>query len=56
MPEEPQAARVVVKQAQAAPAATETAASGALLPPDQNVATQTAPADRTPWQEFTLEG
>ena len=46
---------LVVKQAQAAPAATETAASGALLPPDQNVAIQTAPADRTPWQEFTLQ-
>ena len=46
---------LVVKQAQAATAATETAASGALLPPDQNVATQTAPADRTPWQEFTLQ-
>ena len=48
---------LVVKQQQAAPAETVTAtpASGALLPPDQNVASRTVAADRTPWQEFTLQ-
>ena len=48
---------LVVKQEQAAPAATVTAtpASGALLPPYQNVASRTVAADRTPWQEFTLQ-
>ena len=44
---------LVVKQQQAAPAST--AASGALLPPDQNAEARTVAADRTPWQEFTLQ-
>ncbi|BBT91119.1 hypothetical protein WP8W19C02_27390 [Enterobacter cloacae] len=44
---------LVVKQEQAAPAST--AASGALLPPDQNAEARTVAADRTPWQEFTLQ-
>lgn len=46
---------LVVKQQQATPAVTTTTASGALMPPDQNVATHTVAADRTPWQEFTLQ-
>ncbi|MCK6854255.1 hypothetical protein L8T00_03875 [Enterobacter cloacae] len=45
--------KLVVKQQQTAPAATQT--SGALLPPDQNSETNTVAADRTPWQEFTLQ-
>lgn len=45
--------KLVVKQQQTAPAATQT--SGALLPPDQNAETNTVAADRTPWQEFTLQ-
>ena len=44
--------KLVVKQQQTTPAATQT--SGALLPPDQNAETNTVAADRTPWQEFTL--
>ncbi|HEG1825824.1 TPA: hypothetical protein SCR59_000392 [Enterobacter cloacae] len=45
--------KLVVKQQQTAPVATQT--SGALLPPDQNAETNTVAADRTPWQEFTLQ-
>ncbi|HBU7563551.1 TPA: hypothetical protein MC761_000051 [Enterobacter cloacae] len=45
--------KLVVKQQQTAPTATQT--SGALLPPDQNAETNTVAADRTPWQEFTLQ-
>ncbi|HDC4546006.1 TPA: hypothetical protein O8U26_002289 [Enterobacter cloacae] len=45
--------KLVVKQQQTTPAATQT--SGALLPPDQNAETNTVAADRTPWQEFTLQ-
>ncbi|EKD5159096.1 TPA: hypothetical protein ACVFFV_001479 [Enterobacter cloacae] len=45
--------KLVVKQQQTTPAATQT--SGALLPPDQNSETNTVAADRTPWQEFTLQ-
>ncbi|WGL81574.1 hypothetical protein [Enterobacter cloacae] len=45
--------KLVVKQQQTAPAATQT--SGALLPPDQNAEINTVAADRTPWQEFTLQ-
>ncbi|HGW3768513.1 TPA: hypothetical protein ACNH1M_002735 [Enterobacter cloacae] len=45
--------KLVVKQQQTAPAAAQT--SGALLPPDQNAETNTVAADRTPWQEFTLQ-
>ncbi|CZX13400.1 hypothetical protein YA49_00395 [Enterobacter cloacae subsp. cloacae] len=45
--------KLVVKQQQTAPAATQT--SGALLPPDQNSEINTVAADRTPWQEFTLQ-
>ncbi len=44
---------LVVKQQQTAPVSTP--ASGALLPPDQNAETHTVAADRTPWQEFTLQ-
>lgn len=49
---------LMVKQEQAGPAKTITAAiaNGTLLPPDQNVAARTVVADRTPWQEFTLQG
>ncbi|MGK3631311.1 hypothetical protein ACSLOU_05300 [Enterobacter cloacae] len=45
--------KLVVKQQQTAPAAAQT--SGALLPPDQNAEINTVTADRTPWQEFTLQ-
>ena len=45
--------KLVVKQQQTEPVATP--ASGALLPPDQNAETNTVAADRTPWQEFTLQ-
>ncbi|HBM8317062.1 TPA: hypothetical protein L0X91_000413 [Enterobacter cloacae] len=45
--------KLVVKQQQTALVATQT--SGALLPPDQNAETNTVAADRTPWQEFTLQ-
>ncbi|EOV2736842.1 TPA: hypothetical protein RLU14_001777 [Enterobacter cloacae] len=45
--------KLVVKQQQTTPAATQT--SGALLPPDQNAEINTVAADRTPWQEFTLQ-
>ncbi|MCM7449306.1 MULTISPECIES: hypothetical protein [Enterobacter cloacae complex] len=45
--------KLVVKQQQTAPAATQT--SGALLPSDQNSEINTVAADRTPWQEFTLQ-
>ncbi|EDX6465836.1 hypothetical protein CBH50_004598 [Salmonella enterica subsp. diarizonae serovar 60:r:e,n,x,z15] len=44
---------LVVKQQQTTPVSTP--ASGALLPPDQNAETHTVVADRTPWQEFTLQ-
>ena len=44
---------LVVKQQETAAATTTT--SGALLPPDQNPETHTVAADRTPWQEFTLQ-
>ena len=44
---------LVVKQQETAAATTAT--SGALLPPDQNPETHTVAADRTPWQEFTLQ-
>ena len=42
-----------MKQQETAAATTTT--SGALLPPDQNPETHTVAADRTPWQEFTLQ-
>ena len=45
--------KLVVKQQQPAPAATQP--SGELLPPDQNSEINTVAADRTPWQEFTLQ-
>ena len=46
---------LVVKQQEAAAASTSASSAGALLPPEQNPETHTVTADRTPWQEFTLQ-
>ena len=44
---------LVVKQQQAAPVATP--AIGGLVPPDPNAESHSVTADRSPWQEFTLQ-